>query len=177
MPFFRIFLLGCLYGDMPTTGASMTYKVIPKGISGYEDYHAIQITYNMSSGIQDKRHPYPGSPFYAIGFPKIAFLPDTELGRHVLKLLEKAFNQQLTFTLTTQRGSNDAMVTWNNSIGHKTEFGPVITGSSSCSDHQTGSKHSYPDPAYLEDVARQLSRLGITTEITDEEDDDEVTNV
>lgn len=167
---------GCLYGDMPTTGASMTYKVIPKGISGYEDYHAIQITYNMSSGIQDKRHPYPGSPFYAIGFPKIAFLPDTELGRHVLKLLEKAFNQQLTFTLTTQRGSNDAMVTWNNSIGHKTEFGPVITGSSS-SDHQTGSKHSYPDPAYLEDVARQLSRLGITTEITDEEDDDEVTNV
>ena len=161
---------------MPTTGASMTYKVIPKGISGYEDYHAIQITYNMSSGIQDKRHPYPGSPFYAIGFPKIAFLPDTELGRHVLKLLEKAFNQQLTFTLTTQRGSNDAMVTWNNSIGHKTEFGPVITGSTS-SDHQTGSKHSYPDPAYLEDVARQLSRLGITTEITDEEDDDEVTNV
>ena len=52
---------------MPTTGASMTYKIIPKGLPGYEDYHAIQITYNMSSGIQDKRHPYPGSPYYAIG--------------------------------------------------------------------------------------------------------------
>ena len=74
-----------------------------------------------------------------------------------------------TLHILTQKGSNDAMVTWNNSIGHKTEFGPISS--------ETGSKHSYPDPAYLEDVARQLSRLGITTEITDEEDDDEVTNV
>ena len=64
------------------------------------------------------------------------------------------------------------MVTWNNSIGHKTEFGPAGSDQTG-----SGSKHSYPDPAYLEDVARQLSRLGITTEITDEEDDDEVTNV
>lgn len=102
---------------MPTTGASMTYKVIPKGLPGYEDYHAIQITYNMSSGVQDARHPYPGSPYYAIGFPKSAFLPDTELGRIVLKLLEKAFNQHLTFNLVVQKGSRDAMVQWNPAIG------------------------------------------------------------
>ena len=107
-----------------------------------------------------------------IGFPKIAFLPDTELGRLVLKLLEKAFNQQLTFTLVTQRGSNDAMVIWNTSIGHKTEFGPG-------SNPTGGGKHSYPDPAYLEDLARQLARLGITKDNTqdEEDDDDEVTNV
>ena len=97
----------------------MTYKVIPKGLPGYEDYHAIQITYNMSSGIQDARHPYPGSPYYAIGFPKSAFLPDTELGRIVLKLLEKAFNQHLTFNLVVQKGSRDAMVQWNPAIGKK----------------------------------------------------------
>ena len=151
---------------MPTTGASMSYKIIPKGLPGYEDYHAIQITYNLSSGVQDKRHPYPGSPYFAIGFPKIAFLPDTDLGRKVLKLLEKAFNQQLTYTLTTQWGSNDAMVTWNPAIGHKTEFGPGE------------GKLSYPDPAYLEDVARQLARLGINSEdLGDDDDDDEVTNV
>ena len=66
-------ILGCLYGDMPTTGASMTYKIIPKGLPGYEDYHAIQITYNMSSGIQDKRHPYPGSPYYAIGTDRVLY--------------------------------------------------------------------------------------------------------
>ena len=58
---------------MPTTGASMTYKIIPKGLPGYEDYHAIQITYNMSSGIQDKRHPYPGSPYYAIGTDRVLY--------------------------------------------------------------------------------------------------------
>ena len=150
---------------MPTLGASMSYKVIPKGLPGYDDYHAIQITYNMSSGIQDARHTYPGSPYYAIGFPKTAFLPDTELGRLVLKLLEKAFNQHLTFNLVTQTGSKDAMVTWNPAIGHKTDFGP-----------SEASKDSYPDPAYLEDVARQLGRLGISTENVEEEDE-EISNV
>ena len=154
---------------MPTTGASMTYKVIPKGLPGYDDYHTIQITYNMSSGVQDTRHPFPGSPYYAVGFPKTAFLPDTELGRIVLKLLEKSFNQHLTFTLVTNKGSRDAMVVWNTAIGHKTEFGP------SAGDD----RNSYPDPAYIEDVARQLARLGITTESnTDDDDDDEqATNV
>lgn len=142
----------------------MTYKVIPKGLPGYEDYHAIQVTYSMSSGIQDSRHAFPGSPYYAIGFPKSAFLPDTELGRMVLKLLEKAFNQHLTFTLTTQPGSQDAMVNWNPVILHKTDFGPC--------EGKTG----YPDPAYLEDVARQLARLGVTTENVEDENE-ETTNV
>jgi len=155
---------GLLNGDMPTLGASMSYKVIPKGLPGYEDYHAIQITYNMSSGVQDARHAFPSSPYYAIGFPKSAFLPDTELGRIVLKLLEKAFNQHLTFTLVTNKGSRDAMVAWNTAIGHKTEFGP-----------SENERNSYPDPAFLEDVARQLARLGISTEIM--EDDEETTNV
>jgi hypothetical protein len=150
---------GFLSGDMPTSGASLTYKVIPKGLPGYEDYHAIQITYNMGNGIQDARHPHPGAPYYAIGFPKIAFLPDTELGRLVLRLLEKAFNQHLTFTLVTNRGARDAMVQWNPAIGHKTEFGPAED------------RNSYPDPGYLEDVARQLARLGISTETNDEDDE------
>ena len=149
---------------MPTTGASLMYKVIPKGLPGYDDYHTIQITYNMSSGVQDARHPFPGAPFFAVGFPKTAFLPDTELGRIVLKLLEKAFNQHLTFTLLTNKGSRDAMVAWNPAIGHKTEFGPGED------------RNSYPDPAYLEDVARQLARLGISTENNDDEED-EATNV
>ena len=91
-------------------------------------------------------------------------LPDTELGRIVLKLLEKAFNQHLTFTLVTNKGSRDAMVAWNTAIGHKTEFGP-----------SENERYSYPDPAFLEDVARQLARLGISTEIM--EDDEETTNV
>lgn len=151
---------GRLSGDMPVTGASMTYKVVPKGLPGYEDYHSIQITYNMANGAQDARHPQPGRPYYAIGFPKIAFLPDTELGRHVLALLENAFNQHLTFTLVMV--GQDAIVQWNPAIGHKTEFGP----------HEGNDPRAYPDPAYLEDVARQLARLGITA---DPEEEDEHT--
>ena len=120
----------------------------------------------MSSRVQDARHPFPGSPYYAIGFPKSAFIPVTELGRVVLKLLEKAFNQHLTFTLVTQKGSRDAMVQWNPAIGHKTEFGLA-----------ENDKNAYPDPAFLEDVARQLSRLGITTEKNGIEDDEETTSV
>jgi hypothetical protein len=38
---------GILQGDMPILGSSMTYKVIPKGLPGYDDYHSIQITYNV----------------------------------------------------------------------------------------------------------------------------------
>ncbi len=74
----------------------------------------------------------------------------------MLKLLEKAFNQHLTFNLVVNRGAKDAMVVWNPAIGHKTEFGPNLDN--------PGDPKSYPDPAYLEDVARQLARLGITTE-------------
>lgn len=148
---------------MPTTGASMSYKVIPKGLPGYEDYHAIQITYHMSSGVQDARHPHPGSPYYAIGFPKITFLPDTELGRLALKLLEKAFNQQLTFNLVANQNTKDAIVAWNPLIDHKTEF-------------ESNDKNGFPDPGYLECVMRQLSRLGISTEGT-EEDEEEATCV
>ena len=53
-------------------------------------------------------------------------------------------------------------------LGHKTEFGPSTN---------ENDKNAYPDPAFLEDVARQLSRLGITTEKNVEADDEETTSV
>ena len=40
---------------MPATGGNMTYKVVPKGLPGYEDYHSIQITYSFQNGIQGRR--------------------------------------------------------------------------------------------------------------------------
>ena len=42
---------GSKWGDMPSTG-TMAYRVVPKGLPGFEDYHAIQITYNFQNGIQ-----------------------------------------------------------------------------------------------------------------------------
>ena len=39
---------------MPSTG-TMAYRVVPKGLPGFEDYHSIQITYNFQNGIQVRR--------------------------------------------------------------------------------------------------------------------------
>ncbi len=72
----------------------MSYKVLPKGLPGHENYHSIQITYNFGSGVQAGAHPLPGQPYYAVGFPRVAFLPDTEKGRRALKLMEKAFERR-----------------------------------------------------------------------------------
>jgi len=103
-------------GTQPV-GGTMSYRVIPKGLPGFQNYHSIQITYNFNNGVQGKEHPSPGQPFYAIGFPRTAFLPDTEKGRIVLEMLEKAFHGGFTFTV-----SPSGEIVWTD-IPHKTEFG------------------------------------------------------
>ena len=71
----------------------------------------------FQNGTQSPNHPKPGEPYYAIGFPKTAFLPDNEQvsllnqasghlfffrqGRSILDLLEKAFNLGHTFAVNT----------------------------------------------------------------------------
>ena len=75
-------ICGHLEGDMPSKGATMTYRIIAKVLPGYEDYHTIQMTYNFpdNSSMQGPEHPNPGMPLLFVGFPKTAFLPDTEKG-------------------------------------------------------------------------------------------------
>ena len=77
-------ICGHLEGDMPSKGATMTYRIIAKGLPGYEDYHTIQITYNFpdNCALQGPEHPKPGKPLLFVGFPKTAFLPDTEKGNN-----------------------------------------------------------------------------------------------
>ncbi|XP_040575016.1 protein deltex [Lepeophtheirus salmonis] len=134
---------GEFLGTMPESG-TMNYKVIPKGLPGYEDYHTIQITYNFQNGIQSEWHRRPGEPYFAIGFPRTAFLPDTEKGRKVLSALETAFNRKLTFTIT---GGQSDVITWK--ISHKTEFGPAE------------GVNAYPAPNYLDNVLLELAQLGV----------------
>jgi len=130
-------VLGDKFGDQPETGI-MSYKVVPKGLPGFQDYHSIQITYNFQNGTQNSQHPNPGSPYIAIGFPRTAFLPDTEKGRRVLTLLEKSFNAGHTFTV-----SQSGDIIWG-SIPHRTEFtGEAVT--------QT----------LLDDILSHLNALGI----------------
>jgi hypothetical protein len=46
------------------------------------------------------------------------------------------------------------VVVWNESIAHKTEFGPASDA------------RAYPDPNYLDNVLAQLSQFGLSDELT-----------
>lgn len=72
----------------------------------------------MSFVFFKNKHPNPGQHHY--GTHRYAYLPDNKEGNHVLKLLQKAFDQRLIFTVgtSTTSGAKNA-VTWND-IHHKT---------------------------------------------------------
>ena len=67
------------------------------------------------------RHPNPGRLYR--GTQRSAYLPDNREGREVLRLLQRAFDKKLIFTVGTSRtsGSED-QATWND-IHHKTSIG------------------------------------------------------
>ncbi|MEQ2290137.1 E3 ubiquitin-protein ligase dtx3l, partial [Ameca splendens] len=94
-----------------------------------------------------EKHPNPGQ--YYAGTTRYAYLPDNKEGNEVLKLLKKAFDQRLIFTVGTSRTSGaEGVVTWND-IHHKTSpiGGPEGFG--------------YPDEKYLSRVKDELKAKGI----------------
>jgi hypothetical protein len=66
---------------------------------GYQGCGKIMITYKFPRGTQGPEHPNPGMPYYLNGFPRVAFLPNNEKGKKVLKLLKTAFDRRLIFTV------------------------------------------------------------------------------
>lgn len=105
---------------------------------------------SIPSGIQGPEHPHPGQMYYAVGFPRVCYLPDNELSLKVLRLLQVAFERRLIFTIgrSVTTGRED-VVTWNG-IHHKTELGPSCTG------------YGYPDVTYLERTLAELASHGVT---------------
>lgn len=108
------------------------------------------VTYSITSGIQGKEHPNPGKAYYAVGFPRVCYLPDSPQGRRVLRLLCVAWQRRLIFTVgrSNTTGRED-VVTWND-IHHKTEIGPMHSG------------FGYPDPGYLDRCLDELAAHGVT---------------
>ncbi|KAJ8975954.1 hypothetical protein NQ317_011922 [Molorchus minor] len=103
---------------------------------------------NIQSGIQGPDHPNPGREYYAVGFPRIAYLPDSPKGRKILRLLNVAWQRKLIFTVSRSHTTGcEDVVSWN--IPHKTEIGP------------SNNNHSYPDQGYLNRVIRELEALGV----------------
>ncbi|PNF19840.1 hypothetical protein B7P43_G12530 [Cryptotermes secundus] len=129
---------------------TMCWTTLPHSLPGYHGTNTLQITYNIASGIQGPEHPNPGRPYYAVGFPRVCYLPDTEKGRKVLKLLSIAFERRLVFTVgrSVTTGRED-VVTWNE-IHHKTEPGVSNTG------------HGFPDSSFLDRCLAELAAQGVT---------------
>lgn len=130
-------------GEQPLDG-SMNVKLINRSLSGFNGYETLEITYSFPDGIQQANHPNPGKPY--AGINRIAYLPYTIKGKHVLKLLKIAFDCKLVFTIgdSISTSAKD-VITWND-IHHKTS----ISG-----------EFGYPDNEYLERVTAELKAKGI----------------
>nr|XP_057923111.1 E3 ubiquitin-protein ligase DTX4a isoform X1 [Doryrhamphus excisus] len=141
-------IYGVKTGNQPP--GKMEYHIIPHSLPGHPDCKTIRIIYNIPPGIQGLEHPNPGKPFTARGFPRHCYLPDSDKGRKVLRLLLVAWDRRLIFSVGTSSttGESDTVI-WNE-VHHKTEFGSNLTG------------HGYPDPGHLDNVLEELKAQGIT---------------
>ncbi|XP_051935390.1 E3 ubiquitin-protein ligase DTX4a [Hippocampus zosterae] len=141
-------IYGVKTGNQPP--GKMEYHVIPHSLPGHPDCKTIRIIYNIPPGIQGQEHPNPGKPFTARGFPRHCYLPDSDKGRKVLRLLLVAWDRRLIFSVGTSSttGESDTVI-WNE-VHHKTEFGSNLTG------------HGYPDLGHLDNVLEELKAQGIT---------------
>eukprot|EP01015_Nassula_variabilis_P029245 TRINITY_DN6249_c0_g1_i2.p2 TRINITY_DN6249_c0_g1~~TRINITY_DN6249_c0_g1_i2.p2 ORF type:complete len:150 (+),score=20.00 TRINITY_DN6249_c0_g1_i2:63-512(+) len=134
-------MYGVYMGDQPD--GQMTHSVNKSmHCEGYDDVGTIQISYSLPSGVRN------GQRYH--GTARVAFLPDNEEGREVLKLLKAAFDRRLIFTIGTSvtTGANNCVV-WNG-IHHKTS----IAGGTAC--------WGYPDQTYLSRVKEELASKGVT---------------
>ncbi|XP_054999066.1 E3 ubiquitin-protein ligase DTX4 [Sorex araneus] len=150
-------IYGVKTGTQPP--GKMEYHLIPHSLPGHPDCKTIRIIYSIPPGIQGPEHPNPGKSFSARGFPRHCYLPDSEKGRKVLKLLLVAWDRRLIFAIGTSSttGESDTVI-WNE-VHHKTEFGSNLTG------------HGYPDANYLDNVLAELAAQGISEDSMAQEKD------
>ncbi|XP_059413813.1 uncharacterized protein LOC132148984 isoform X1 [Carassius carassius] len=126
---------------------TMTCVEMTFSLPGYNKYTTAKITYCIPDGIQGDKDPCPGSPFDGGQF--VAYLPLDPKGQSLLPCLEKAFNQGLTFTVSSsKKASGDAKVTWGR-IPHKTRVDGGKSGK------------GYPDSTYLTRLREALVAHGI----------------
>ncbi|XP_078587811.1 uncharacterized protein LOC144868934 isoform X2 [Branchiostoma floridae x Branchiostoma japonicum] len=138
--------LGNRRGNQPD--GSMVHRVDQSvRLPGYERYGTIVIDYHIPGGTQGKEHPNPGQRFS--GDMRTAYLPDSPEGREVLRLLRRAFDSRLVFTIGTSVTSGQPnTIVWND-IHHKTNI------------HGGPTNYGYPDPTYLQRVRVDLASKGI----------------
>ncbi|KAK2859315.1 hypothetical protein Q5P01_003935 [Channa striata] len=123
----------------------MTWVVLHRDLPGFPHDNTLQINYIFPDGEQTEKHPHPGLPYS--GLRLCAYLPDSREGKKVLKLLEKAFVQQLLFTVATNKDGKDVITTASIPLKTQQDGGSRVDG--------------YPDPDYLKTVRKLLKDKGI----------------
>uniref|UniRef100_A0A8C3SXD6 E3 ubiquitin-protein ligase n=1 Tax=Chelydra serpentina TaxID=8475 RepID=A0A8C3SXD6_CHESE len=123
-----------------------TFKVVTlsQSLPGYFRDPTLKIIYDIPDGVQEAGDPQPGRPYRGGRFQ--AFLPDNREGKKTSQLLQKAFEQGLTFQIKSCDG--EERVTWH-LVPHKT------------SADKGKARNGYPDSQYLREVCALLRNLGI----------------
>ena len=77
----------------------MVWKKHDESLPGFAGSGTIAVSFHFRGGIQGTEHPNPGSKYKGTSFA--AYLPETNEGKAILKLLRKAFDAQLLFTVVS----------------------------------------------------------------------------
>ncbi|XP_015260684.1 PREDICTED: E3 ubiquitin-protein ligase DTX3L-like [Cyprinodon variegatus] len=124
----------------------MTWEVLHQHMPSFPDANTLKITYVFPEGVQTEKHPNPGRPYAESRLS--SYLPDNNEGNSVLKLLEKAFNQQLLFAIAPGENGKDVITTA--AVPLKTQ--PEGEGSR---------PDGYPDKEYLKMLKNVLRSKGV----------------
>ena len=97
----------------------MMWKRYSESLPGFEGSGTIAVSFCFYAGIQSSEHPKPGVTYR--GITCTAYIPDTKEGKDIFKLLRKAFDARLVFTILSSDSSGIGSVALNG-IELKTAF-------------------------------------------------------
>ena len=89
----------------------MMWKRYEDSLPGFEGCGTFVVTFTFYDGIQSSEHPTPGEMYK--GLSCVAYVPDNLDGKHVLKLLQKAFDARLIFTVSRSASDPQCQVALN----------------------------------------------------------------
>lgn len=118
----------------------MNWRIINTKLAGFEKHKTIEFDYSFPNGVYKGNVPYSGTS-------RVAYLPASDEGTAVFKMMVQAFQRKLSFMVGTSltTGAQNTVV-WSG-IHHKT------------STH--GGPFGYPDNRYLSAVTEEFKIRGV----------------
>lgn len=86
----------------------LVWKIDNESLPGFEGSGTIVMSFHFYTGIQGTEHPNPGNEYKGTSYK--AYLPETKEGKHIFKLLRKAFDARLLFTIVSSTSDGTGCV-------------------------------------------------------------------